>query len=296
MVGALFGYAHEPGKDQNRTVKVDVNLVLVNATVTDREGRYVTGLDREHFQVWEDKVEQKIEQFSAEDSPLSLGIVLDVSGSMKEKIATARSAAAAFLETGNPEDEYFLLEFANRPDIVADFTTDIGRLRDNLISGTVKGMTALYDALYLSIEKVKHGSNARKAILLITDGEDNRSRYTFANVRELIKESNVQIYIIGIADGFASALQGGQSGRLLIEQLAEMGGGRAFFPDSVNELEDIATRISVELKNQYVLGYTSTNEAVDGKWRKIRVKVDPPKGLPQLNVRTKPGYYALSER
>jgi Ca-activated chloride channel family protein len=282
----------KPGKQPTQTLKVDVDLVLVSATVTDSLNRYVSGLEAGHFQVWEDKIEQKVEYFSAEDVPISIGVIFDVSGSMKDKIATARQAAATFLKTGNPEDEYFLVEFANRPEVASDFTTDVTKLQNKLIMTPAKGMTAMYDSVYLGLEKLKEGTNPKKALLLITDGEDNRSRYTFQNVKEFVKEQDVQIYGIGIVDDFNSQLGAGRTGRALIEELSELTGGQAMFPDSVYELEDICTKIAVELKNQYVLGYHSTNGAKDGKWRKLRVKVNPPKGIQRLNVRAKQGYYA----
>src|SRR5438094_1378041 len=286
--------AQEPAaqKKENPTLKVDVDLVLVNATVTDPQNRYVTGLEKEHFQIWEDKLEQKIEYFSAEDVPISLGVIFDVSGSMKDKISTARDAAVTFLKTGNPEDEYFLVEFANRPQVAEDFTTDVTRLQNKLIFTPAKGMTAMYDSVYLGLEKLKEGNNPKKALLLITDGEDNRSRYTFSNVKDFVKEQDVQIYGIGIVDDWSSNLGAGHTGRAMVEELSDLTGGRAFFPDSVYELEDICTKIAVELKNQYVIGYHSTNGAKDGKWRKLRVKVNPPKGIQHLNVRAKQGYYA----
>ncbi|PYS04526.1 MAG: VWA domain-containing protein [Acidobacteria bacterium] len=301
MMAAYAGQSQKPpdtavDKPQtppkNPTLKVDVDLVLVNATVTDPQNRYVTGLEKEHFQIWEDKLEQKIEYFSAEDVPISLGVIFDVSGSMKDKISTARDAAVTFLKTGNPEDEYFLVEFANRPEVAEDFTTDVTRLQNRLIFTPAKGMTAMYDSVYLGLEKLKEGNNPKKALLLITDGEDNRSRYTFSNVKDFVKEQDVQIYGIGIVDNFNSQLGSGHTGRAMVEELSDLTGGRAFFPDSVYDLEDICTKIAVELKNQYVIGYSSTNAAKDGKWRKLRLKINPPKGLPHLNVRSKSGYYA----
>jgi len=285
--------ADKPDKSA-QTIKVDVDLVLVNATVTDSLSRYVSGLEQNHFQIWEDKVEQKIEYFTAEDVPVSVGIIFDVSGSMKDKIATARDAAATFLKTGNPDDENFLVEFANRPELASDFTTDVTKVQSKLILTPSKGQTAMYDAVYLGLEKLKHGNNPKKALLLITDGEDNRSRYTFQNVKDFVKEQDVQIYGIGIVDEWNSQLGAGRTGRALVEDLADLTGGRAFFPDSVYELEDICTKIAVELKNQYVIGYHSTNGAKDGKWRKVRLKVNPPKGIQRLNVRAKQGYYAAS--
>src|SRR5215470_5538905 len=284
----------KPAKQPPQTLKIDVDLVLVSATVTDSLNRYVSGLETNHFQIWEDKVEQKVEYFSAEDVPISIGVIFDVSGSMKDKISTARQAAATFLKTGNPDDEYFLVEFANRPEVAEDFTSDITKLQNRLIFAPAKGMTAMYDSVYLGLEKLKEGSNPKKALLLITDGEDNRSRYTFSNVKEFVKEQDVQIYAIGIVDAFNSQLGTGRSGRAMIEELADLTGGRAFFPDSVYDLEDICTKIAVELKNQYVLTYRSTNTAKDGKWRKIRVQVDGPKGVGRLNVRSKSGYYAAA--
>src|ERR1700756_2034423 len=279
-------------KSQSQTLKVDVDLTLVNATVTDPLNRYVSGLESEHFQIWEDKIEQKIEYFSSEDVPLSLGMIFDVSGSMKDKISTSRDAAVTFLKTGNPDDEYFLVEFANRPEVASDFTTDISKLQSKIIFTPAKGMTAMYDAVYVGLEKLKTGNNPKKALLMITDGEDNRSRYTFQNVKDFVKEQDVQIYAIGIVDEWNSQLGAGHTGRAMIEELADLTGGRAFFPDNVYELEDICTKIAVELKNQYVIGYPSTNGAKDGKWRKLRVKVNPPKGVDKLNVRYKQGSYA----
>jgi Ca-activated chloride channel family protein len=281
----------KPEKQAPQTLKIDVDLVLVNATVTDSLNRYVSGLDPEHFQIREDKIEQKIEYFSAEDVPVTVGLIFDVSGSMKDKISTAREAAQTFLKSGNPEDEYFIVEFANRPEVASDFTSDITKLQSKLILTQAKGMTAMYDSVYLGLEKLKDASNPKKALLLITDGEDNRSRYTFQNVKEFVKEQDVQIYGIGIVDDWNSQLGAGKTGRAMVEELADLTGGRAFFPDSVYELEDICTKIAVELKNQYVLGYHSTNQNKDGKWRKLQLKVNPPKGINRLNVRAKQGYY-----
>src|SRR6266850_886156 len=161
---------------QNQTIKVDVDLVMVTATVTDAQNRYVTGLEQEHFQVWEDKLEQKIEYFSAEDVPISLGVIFDTSGSMKDKISTARDAAVTFLKTGNPEDEYFLVEFANRPQVAEDFTTDVTRLQNKLIFTPAKGMTAMYDSVYLGLEKLKEGNNPKKALLRFTNWKTSARR------------------------------------------------------------------------------------------------------------------------
>ena len=281
-----------PGMEE-QTLQVDVDMVLVNATVTDRNNRPVTGLSREHFQVFEDRIEQQLVSFSAEDVPLSVGIVFDVSGSMKQKLDVARDAVGTFLRTLTPSDEHLLVEFSTSPQVTQTFTTDVSRLQNRLLFTPAGGMTALFDAVYRGLEAVVADAiNPKKALLLITDGQDNASRYNFGNLRDAVRESDVQIYAIGIVDAFNSQLGLGQSGRSLLREIAEETGGLSFFPNSVYELEDITTKISVELKNQYVLGYLSTNKETDGEWRNIQVKLEPPRGLPgSLSVRAKRGYY-----
>jgi Ca-activated chloride channel homolog len=289
---AVQAYA-SPSNDRDQTIKVDVDLVLVNAAVSDSKGRMVTGLQQENFRIWEDKVEQKVEYFSSEDTPMSIGLIFDATGSMADKISAARDAAASFLRVGNPEDEYFLVTFSQRATLVEPFTTDISRLQNHMLFTPAKGLTPLFDAVYLGLETMKSAKNKRKALLLITDGEDNHSRYSFADIKEFVKEQDVEIFVIGIVNP-GGELAPGQSGRAIIEDLAEIGDGEAFFPDSVDELEDICNKIGLELRNQYVLGYHSTNKAKDGRWRKIRLKISPPKGVSYLSVHSKNGYYAES--
>jgi len=261
-----------------KSIKVDIDLVMVNVAVTDSDNHVITDLKPENFQLFEDKVEQKIQYFSTEVAPLSLGIVFDVSHSMEDKLELARAAAVRFLETGTPDDEYFLIEFSNQAEVAEDFTTDISRLRDQLSLKSAAGATALYDAVYLGLSKVKAGSNPKKALLLITDGEDNHSRYSRSNIREFLRESDVQIYVIDL-------------GRALIGDLAEMTGGHSYH-GSLDDLEDICERIAQQLKSQYVLGYESTNTNKDGKYRKIRIKTTPPAGITKINVRAREGYYS----
>ena len=279
-------------KSGQSSIKIEVDLVLVNATVTDPSNRFVTGLEMDHFQLFEDKVEQKITQFSNEDIATSIGVLFDVSSSMGDKISRAKDAAIAFLKTSNPEDEFFLLTFADKPTLDEEFTNDVSDIQNKLAYKGAKGSTTLYDAVYLGLEKMKQGHNPKKAILLITDGEDTRSRYSLINVRNAVKESDVQIYAIGIVNSYYSDFAQGRSGRAVLEEMTEVTGGKAYFPNSVYELEDICTKIAIELKNQYVLGYSSTNPAKDGRWRKIKVKLNAPKGLPSLSVRSKTGYFA----
>lgn len=261
-----------------KTLKVDIDLVMMSVAVSDSANRLVTDLRAESFQIFEDKVEQKIQYFSSEAAPLSLGIVFDISHSMQKKLDFARDAAVKFLETGTPEDEYFLVEFSNRAKVAEGFTTDIKRLRDRLSFAPAEGATALYDAVYLGLAQLKRGQNPKKALLLITDGEDNHSRYSRGDIREFVREADAQIYVIDL-------------GRALVGDLAEMTGGHSY-RTSVKDLEETCEKIARELKSQYVIGYESTNTNKDGKFRKVRVRVTPPAGMGKLSVRTREGYFA----
>jgi Ca-activated chloride channel family protein len=286
---ALSAQQSRPEQTPHR-VNIDVDLVLATATVLDREGRYVTSLEKEHFEIAEDKVEQDIVYFSSEDIPISVGIIFDVSGSMKDKLKTAVQAAMTFMKGGMPDDEYFLVEFSDKPTEIAGFTSDIEEIQSRFMFSKAKGRTALFDAVYMGLSRLEEGNNTKKALLLITDGEDNRSRYTFSNVKEYIKEKDVQLYAIGISSGLITAEA--EQGRALLRDLAAITGGNAFFPPSIGQLENICRLIALELKNQYVLGYHSTNTAKDGKWRKIKVTAEFPDN--KLTVRAKSGYYAPS--
>ncbi len=260
------------------SIKVDVDLVMVSVTVADSDNRLVTDLKVENFELFEDRVQQDIRYFSNEEAPVSLGIVFDISHSMEKKLEFARAAAVKFLETGTAEDEYFLVEFSNRAEVSQGFTSDISRLRDRLAFPTAKGQTALYDAVYLGLSQVRAGQNPKKALLLITDGEDNHSRYGRSDIREFVRESDVQIFVIDL-------------GRALVGDLAEMTGGHSYRA-SIDTLEETCEKIALEIKSQYVLGYASSNYARDGKYRKIRVRTISPPGMPRLYVRTREGYYA----
>jgi Ca-activated chloride channel family protein len=259
----------------NPTLKVDVDMVLVNLSVTDSLGRYVVGLDEKNFDVWEDKIEQRVEYFSTEDAPVTVGLIFDASSSMRPMLSYARDAALAFLNTSNASDEYFLVAFNERPKVMVDLTTDLTRLQTQIIFIPAKGSTALYDAVYIGIDKLKKAANPKKALITITDGEENHSRYSFTNLKEFVKEQNVQIFSIGAWGP--------------INNLVDLTGGYAFHGD---DIADICQKIAIELRNEYIIGYRSTNGSKDGKWRKISVKVAPPPGLGKLNVRAKGGYYA----
>ncbi len=279
--------AQTPQKAQAPTFRVGVETVFVKASVTDPLNRYVTGLEKEHFKVYEDKVEQSINYFAQESAPVSVGIIFDVSGSMKDNnnIQKAKNAIARFLESGNPDDEYCLITFNERTSLVQNFTHRGANIRSEIAMKQAGGRTAVYDAVYMGLDQIKSAKNDKKALILITDGEDNSSRYSIAEVREFAKESDVQIYAVG---------EEGQLGygRSLIQGIVGLTGGRAFFPNNFNELDYYIDLIHAELRNQYVLGYSPTNKAHDGKWRRIQVKLDPPAGLPKLIVHAKEGYYA----
>ena len=276
---------------------VDVNLVVVNVTVTDPFDRIVTGLDQENFQVYDEKVEQRVVAFSTEDAPISVGMIFDCSGSMGDKIQKSKEAALQFFKTSNPQDEFMLISFSDRPDLVSGFTAKFENLQDRLLTVKSGGRTALLDAIYLGLSEMKKATTNRRALLVISDGGDNHSRYTENDIKRAVKESDVQIYAVGIFEPMASRARtleeaGGPS---LLAEVAEVSGGRLFSVENTNELPDIAEKISIELRNQYVLGYKPSNLIRDGRWRRIRVKLSPPKGLPPLQVYARTGYYAPTQ-
>jgi Ca-activated chloride channel homolog len=273
---------------------VNADLVTVNVTLTDSYGRYVTGLSKEAFTVFDNKQEQQITHFSDDDSPVSMGVVFDVSGSMgRDKLSRARDALRHFIDTSHGGDEYFLIGFNSRAQLLMDRTRDSDAMLSKLTFVEARGNTALYDACYLGIERVTRGAHQKRALLIISDGQDNSSRYTFGELRRLLKETDVLIYAVGIieANSPGSLDMGGQA---LLDELASVSGGRAFFPSTAAEMNEIFERIAIELRHQYSIGYRPTNFTNDGKWHRIKVKVDPPRGLPRLFVRAKEGYYATT--
>lgn len=277
-------------------IRLDTDLVTLTVTVTDPYNRLVTGLDRQHFELYEDKVKQSIEFFNDDDVPVSIGIVFDVSGSMKGKVDRARDALRAFIDTSHREDDFFLVGFNQRANLISEFS-DGDTLTNKLTLVDPRGQTALYDASYLGIEKVRQGRHTKRALLLISDGQDNSSRYTYGELRKLLKEAGVQIYCIGIVElGGAAGGTLDLQGQAILEEIAQTTGGKAFFPRSAAELEDATTRIALELRHQYSIGYTPTNVSRDGLWHKIRVQVKPPRGLSGLKVQHKEGYYAIQRR
>jgi Ca-activated chloride channel homolog len=277
-----------------RPLKVDVDLVLVPVTITDPMNRLVTGLERDNFQLFESNSQQEIRTFSSEDAPVSLGVIFDSSGSMSSKMDRAKDAVIEFFKTANPQDEFFMITFSDEPEEVSDFTTSVDEIQNKLVYAVPRKRTALLDAIYMGISKMRQAKYAKKALLIISDGGDNHSRYTEGEIKALVKEADVMIYAIGIYDRYFATSEE-RLGPSLLSDITELTGGRAFTIDNPNDLADVATKIGIELRNQYVLGYRPNKVVRDGKWRKIKVKLMPPKGLPPLRVYARTGYYAPAE-
>lgn len=286
-------------KPDTRPVDIRVNktLVLINVTVTDPLNRFVTGLEKEHFRLYEDKVEQNISTFSSEDAPLSIGLVFDTSGSMGPKLQKSRQAAAEFFKTANPADEFFLVQFNDRPELTVPFTTDTDKIQSTLTFTQSKGRTALLDSVYLAMHEMKKAHNPRKAILIISDGGDNSSRYTETEIKNAVREADVQIFAIGIFESIANRGRTPEeaAGPSLLNELAEQTGGREYAVENLAELPDIAAKIGIELRNEYILGYTPKNRERDGKYRRVQVKLNQPRGLPPLRAYYRLGYYAPTQ-
>lgn len=281
---------------KTKPLRVYVDLVLVPVTIIDTMNRLVKGLSRENFQVFDGKRPERIQYFSSEDAPVSIGIILDTSGSMKTKIERAREAVKDFLHTSNPSDEFFLITFADRPEEPSGFTQDVDQLQNSLLFAEPNGRTALLDAIYLGLNKMRSAKYQRKALLIISDGGDNHSRYTQREILSMAKESDVMMYGIGVFDRhFATEEE--LLGPDLLDRLTCINGGRSFTIDNPNDLPQVAHAIGVELRNQYLIGYQPQDAPKDGKWHKIKVKLNRSKKwkLPPMTVYAKTGYYAPAE-
>ena len=286
------GQLIKPGQ----SVHIDVDLALVNVTVTDPYDRLVTGLEPDNFRIFENSVEQEIQYFSSEDVLISIGVIFDLSGSMANKVDKAREAASQFFKTANPQDEFFLVSFNERAELMSGFTNSVEDLQSRIFSAPAKGRTALLDAIYLGLNQMRTARNGKRALLIMSDGGDNNSRYSEKDIKRLVREAGTQLYSVGIFDPFANRSRTPEelSGPSLLSEVTELTGGRAFSVENINELPDIAAKIGAELRNQYILGYRPSNKLRDARWRKIKVKLRTPKGLPPLSVYAKTGYYAPS--
>jgi len=284
------GQPMKPGQ----MLHMDVDLALINVTVTDPYNRLVTGLDTDNFRVFEDNIEQEVVTFSSEDVPISIGVIFDFSGSMANKVAKAREAAIQFFKTANPQDEFFLVSFNERAELTSSFTNSVEDLQSRMMLTVPKGRTALLDAIYLGLSQMRGARNAKRALLILSDGGDNHSRYNESDIKRLVKEADTQLYAIGIFDplSYRNRTPEELNGPSLLSEVTEMTGGRVFAVEKLEELPDIASKIGMELRNQYVLGYRPSNKVHDARWRKVKIKLRAPKGLPPLSVYSKTGYYA----
>jgi VWFA-related protein len=286
--------------DKDFSVSVDVQLVELPVSVVDKDGHPVSGLQKSHFEVFENGVLQNISIFKREDVPLSVGLVIDNSGSMSNKRGRVRTAALAFVSESNPEDETFVVSFSHEAFLEQDFTRSLQELARALRGFNSRGATALSDALYLSANHVSRGRKDKKALVVISDGEDNNSEYTLERALSKVRTTQATVYAVGLLDQY-DRRGGGLFGRSpagkakdVLQKLASITGGKAYFPKSLTEIESICRQIARDLRNQYTLGYTPSNKQLDGSWRKIKVRLNPPKGFPKVTVRAKEGYYAPS--
>jgi VWFA-related protein len=284
------------GEQSSANIRVNSNLVLIPVTVTDSLNRFVTGLEKEHFKLFEDKVEQVITHFASEDAPISVGLVFDCSGSMGDKLMKSREAVAQLLKTANPGDEHFLVEFSDRAQLVAGFTQKSEDIQRQLTFARSGGRTALLDAMILAMNEIRKAHNARKALVIISDGGDNSSRYTLSEVQNQVREADIQIFAIGILEPFWNRSNSPEelAGPYLLSDLAQQTGGRMYQGEK-NELPSIASKIGTALRNQYVLGYSPSTVRKDGKYHRVHLKLVKAKGWPALHAYWRTGYYAPAE-
>ncbi len=281
-------------EDKKFTIRERTELVSFTLTVTDRQGRAIEGLLPQDIEIFEDKVKQTIEHYTSADSPVSIGVVFDLSGSMQPKLDSARQSLARFVEASHNDDDFFVIGFNRQANLVAE-SGDGESASRRLSFVKAQGETALYDAIYLGIEKALQGRHRRRALLLISDGQDNASRYSLGQVRQRLKEADVQLYAIGIIRPGSSdkaELREEQRGQMILQDLAQLTGGQAFFISTEAELEQATSRVALELRHQYSLGYTPTNQQRDGQWRKIKVRINRPTEMPPVVIRVREGYFA----
>ena len=286
----------QTGTNRDYKLTVDVEFVQLPVSVVDNEGLPVRGLQQEHFTIFEDKVQQDISLFKQEDVPLSVGLVIDASGSMSGKLDRLNTAAMTFVKESNPEDETAIVSFGDNVNLEQEFTTSTRKLKRALTGISANGNTALYDGVFLAAKHLKEdASQDKKVLLVVSDGEDNHSKYKLKEVLKAVQESKIILYSVGLLTTDAPFFNDhlfAERGKKALKQLAEATGGAAFFPKSLNDVEEICVRIARDLRNQYTIGYRPSNPKLDGSWRKVMVQVRPPKNMSKLKVRAKQGYYA----
>jgi VWFA-related protein len=275
------------------TLRVDSSLVLIPAQVTTREGAPIMDLKRQDFKIYEDGAEQEITYFAKDDAPVSIGLLLDSSGSMRNKKQKSSEAAAAFFRTANSEDEFFLIEFDDRPKLVLPFTKDTDLLYHEISHARPYGRTSLFDAIHMALGVMKAAQHERKALVIVSDGGDNRSRRTFTAIKGDMLEADVQLYAMGIFDpeGASQGSREEAEGPQVLDNLAEITGGRHFPVMNVGTLPEVSTRIGQLLRNRYLLGYNPTNTSRDGRYRGIKLNLAAAAD-PGVHVQYRKGYYA----
>jgi Ca-activated chloride channel family protein len=295
VAAAAYGANPAAGYAGGALIRTSANLVMVPVSITDDYHRPVVGLDQQNFQVFEGKKAQEIKNFSSEDTPVSVGILVDVSGSMAYKVERAREAVVQFCEQANPQDEFFMITFADTPQLTTDFTNDAARIESDLLTIHSKGQTSLLDAIYMGVKKMRSARYARKALLVLSDGGDNHSRYTEKDVKSALRESDVMVYAVGTYERYVST-QEELLGPVLLRTITDITGGQAFALSNAGELPAVTRNIGAQLRHQYMLAYQPPATDHDGKWHKISVKLRLPKKLNYLlHVEARPGYFAGGE-
>jgi len=276
-------------------IRASVNLVMVPVTITDVMNRPVVGLGQNNFELYENKKPQEIKHFSSEDTPISVGIIVDTSGSMNYKLDRAREAVAEFCDIANPNDEFFMITFADTPRLATDFTTRQEQIENDLLTARSKGRTSLLDAIYMGVRKMRNARYSRRALLIISDGGDNHSRYSDHDVKAAVKEADVLIYAVGTFDRYVNT-QEELMGPELLRSITGLTGGQTFTLSNVNEMPAVTRAIGTQLRHQYMLAYEPQSKPKDGKWHKISVKLRLPNKLQHfLHVDARAGYYGGGE-
>jgi len=273
-------------------IKVDVNLVVLHTSVFDDRGKFVDGLTQDNFRVFEDKVEQKLSVFKREDIPVSMGLVIDNSGSMRDKRPRVNEAALTLVQASNPQDEAFVVNFNDDfyLDLDKDFTNSVPELKEALERIDARGSTALYDAIIGSLDHLKKGTKEKKVLLIVTDGEDNTSRNTLEKTIREIQKTDTVIYTIGLLS--QESKKSAKTARRALVSIAQASGGVAYFPEDVADVHSICEQVAHDIRHQYTLAYYPSNAARDGTFRSVHVDIIPPRGHGKLTGRTRNGYYA----
>jgi Ca-activated chloride channel homolog len=289
--------SQDAGKSQSGSkIQVDVNLVVLHTTVLDDRGKFVEGLTQDNFRVFEDKVEQKLSVFKREDIPVSMGLVIDNSGSMRDKRPRVNEAALTLVQSSNPQDEAFVVNFNDDfyLDLDKDFSNSIPELKEALERIDARGSTALYDALIGSLDHLKKGKKEKKVLLIVTDGEDNTSRSSLEKTIKEIQKTDTVIYTIGLLG--QENKRSAKNAKKALSEIAAASGGVAYFPENVEDVHSICEQVAHDIRHQYTLGYYPSNTARDGSFRSVRVDLIPPRGKGKLVARTRNGYYAPTAR